>query len=295
MNFMPDIRHYLLLVVFLLLPPAVKAEPQQKHRTGKFTAVFTERSVLSSPAAIKKRMRLPASRTNKDTDYQLANESFGLYVPEAYDSNNPSGLIVWVSPSEKGNVPEAWIPVLEKHKFVWVGANKSGNAHDYIHRRIPLALDAAHNAQKLYNIDPNRVYIAGLSGGGRVSSVTAFHHSDIYTGGIFIIGTNYWRQVKIPGRNAIWRRNAPRPRQKYLSHACRFGRYVFLTGDKDGNRLQTHNYYHQGYKKILKNHLYIQVPKMGHVRPPAEWFEKAIEFVDKPLTQDPNETPTSTP
>src|SRR3712207_8867036 len=29
---------------------------------------------------------------------------------------------------------------------------------------------------------------------------------------------------------------------------------------------------------------YLEVPGMAHVHPPAEWFEKGLEFLDGPLT-----------
>jgi len=172
--------------------------------------------------------------------------------------------------------------LMDKYKMIWVGANNSGN-HEYTYgRRIPLALDGAHNMQKLYNIDPNRVYVAGLSGGGRVASITAFHHSDVYSGGIFIIGANYWESMLVPGqKNTHWRSGGPKPRGKYLLRAKKFGRYVLLTGEHDGNRLQMHTYYEKRYRKILNNVKYIEVPGMGHEVPPAEDFEKALQYVDR--------------
>ena len=146
-----------------------------------------------------------------------------------------------------------------------------------------MALDAVFNMQKHYNIDPNRVYVSGVSGGGRASSSTAFHHSDVYAGGIFIIGANFWRNLKVPGKSGkVWKAGYLKPQQFFLRRAKRKGRYVLLTGEKDSDREQMHLFYNEGYKKYLNHVMYIEVPGMEHTIPPPEWFEQAIEFLDRP-------------
>jgi len=276
----------LAMLTFSIAYAGVKPQPHQK---GSFTAVFEGYSPLSNAKAISSRMQINLEQgSNKKHYYDIEQESFEVYVPDCYDPNTPFGLIVWIPAGPDGNINryEGSKQLMDKHKLVWVGANKSGNDTDTYERRIPLALDAAYNMQKLYNIDPNRVYVAGLSGGGRVASITAFHHSDVYDGGIFIIGANYWQSMRVPGKSTHWRVGGPKPQQKYLMRAKRFGRYVLLTGDNDGNRLQMQTYYEKAYSKCLNNVLYIQVPGMGHEVPPAEEFEKALEYVDKPLSQE---------
>jgi hypothetical protein len=71
-----------------------------------------------------------------------------------------------------------------------------------------------------------------------------------------------------------------------------------LTGDHDSNRPQTQDYYEHGYKKKLKHVLYLQVPGMGHEMPSAQWYEKAILFLDTATAAaqrpaSPNPSPTS--
>ncbi len=277
-------------VLFVMLTFSIaSAEESAPHKKGSFTAVFEKYSPLSDTRAISSRMgvRVEPGRIKKH-HYDIEHESFEMYVPDCYDSNTPFGLIVWI-PAGPGGPIETYKgskELMAKHKLVWVGANNSGNATDTYNRRIPLALDAAYNVQKLYNIDPNRIYVAGISGGGRVASITAFHHSDVYDGGIFIIGANYWESMPVPGKHSIWRASCTRPQPKYLVRAKKFGRYVLLTGDTDVNRSEMHTYYEKGYSKFLKNVLYIQVPGMGHEIPPAKELDKAIEYVDNPSSQE---------
>lgn len=265
----------------------VSARPHQK---GQFTAVFNEFSPLSDIHSMTERLRITMPPSGYgDHHYVIGRESFEVYVPECYEPNTPFGLLVWISPGPVGttdNMPGSK-ELMDKHKLIWVGANHSGNPENVYLRRIPLALDAAYNMQKLYTIDENRVYVAGLSGGGRSASMTAFHHSDVYAGGIFIIGANYWLSMDVPGKkNTRWQSGGSWPHRENLLRAKEFGRYVFLTGDYDGNRLQMHTYYERAYSKMLDHALYIQVPGMGHQAPPPEEFEKAIVFLDQPLSEE---------
>jgi hypothetical protein len=277
-------------MLFVMLTFSIASAESAPHKKGSFTATFKEYSPLSDTVSISSRMQVYVEQISpyKKHQYDIEHESFEVYVPDCYDSNTPFGLIVWIPASPGGTIEtyQGSKELMAKHKLIWVGANNSGNKTGPYHRRIPLALDAAYNMQKLYNIDPNRVYVAGISGGGRVASITAFHHSDVYAGGIFIIGADYWEDMAVPGKNSIWRAACMRPQPKFLLRAKKFGRYVLLTGDTDVNRLQMHTYYEKGYRKWLKNVLYIQVPGIGHEIPPAEELDKALEYLDNPSPQE---------
>jgi predicted esterase len=281
------------MLLFFIASAGAASGPHQK---GSFTAVFEQYSPFSDTESISNRMLVSVERdSNKKHCYDIKHESFEVYVPDCYDSNTPFGLIVWISAGDSGSIEHFHDEkqLMAKHKLLWVGANNSGNRESTYGRRIPLALDAAYNMQKLYNIDPNRVYVAGISGGGRVASITAIHYSDVYDGGIFVIGANYWENVRVPDQNSIWKACAPRPRPGNLLRAKKFGRYVLLTGDTDMNRLEMHTYYEKGFSKCLDHVLYIQVPGMGHKMPPAEEFDKALEYVDKPLSQKAEQVQTT--
>ncbi len=257
-------------------------------KTGRFTARFTEHSPLTTAGELNKRFQFALgmealNMNHQARPYNILAESFEVYVPESYDLDTSYGLWVHISPSEAGDLPgKSLIPVLEDRKVIWIGANKSGNDHSVYERRIPLALDAAYNMKNLYNIDPDRVYVEGVSGGGRTASMTAFHHPDVWKGGIFIIGVNYWERMENPENpGTYWRASFNKPKKEYLQQAAQEGRYVFLTGDRDSNRAQTKAYFENAYNKFLQNAIYIQVPNMGHRLPPIEWLVKAIDYVDK--------------
>lgn len=270
-----------LVLLACLVPGGAAVAGEAAVRTGVFEAAFTERWPESNLRKVFQRMQhVPQVQPPGDIDYWIEGERYSVYVPSDYTADKPYGLLVWVSAGERGDMPKGWETLMDKHRLIWIGARRSGNQHSVPARRMPLALDAAFNMTKKYNIDPNRVYVSGISGGGRVASILAMHYSEVFSGGIFVVGVEYWEPLSVTGRPGQFWPPMPRPQPMYLAIARNRGRYVLLTGDHDGNRLQTKDYYEHGYKKQLKHVLYIQVPGMGHQMPPVGWYERAIVFLD---------------
>jgi hypothetical protein len=59
------------------------------------------------------------------------------------------------------------------------------------------------------------------------------------------------------------------------------GRYVLVTGEKDMNLKNTRAVYELGFKpEGFKHAMVLEVPGMGHATPPAEWFDKGLNFLD---------------
>ena len=278
------------LACLFLAASAGAGEPT--GQTGSFEGVFAERCAASRVENIFARMG-HRGRTNQSlgNDYRIADERFAVYVPSGYSGDTAYGLLVWISAGERGDMPTGWGALLARHKLIWVGAHRSGNRHNVPGRRMALALDAVHNMRKQYNIDPNRIYVSGISGGGRTASILAIHYPDIFAGGVFVVGAEYWEAIPAVGKPGQMWKPAPKPQPQYLAMARQRGRYVLLTGDNDFNRQQTRDYYEKGYKKDLRHVLYLQVPGMGHEMPPAAWYEKAIVFLDTATVSAERPTP----
>src|SRR5258706_8846228 len=270
-----------LLAIFIaILAPAAPALAADEAKTGSYHTTFTDRSPLSAVEAQAKRFGWQMAGLNAsqfEKNYDLPNESFEVNVPESYKAGDGWGLLVWVSAGGGGNVHEGWRDVLEKHKLMWIGPNKVGNERA-IWCRMGLAIDAAHNMKKRYDINPNRVFIAGASGGGRVSSMLGVCYPDIFKGGMYIIGCNYYREMTAPNTGGqVWHRGYAPPPGEILIQAKKNVSHVLLTGETDPNREQTKEYYEKGFKKDGFLHVtYIEVPGMDHQPPNAEWFEKGL-------------------
>src|SRR5258705_3368444 len=273
-------RMYLLAMLIGIVAPAAVVLAADEGKTGAYQVTFTDRSPQSAVEYQARRFswnltQLRASQYEKD--YDLGAESFEVNVPDSYKAGDGWGLFVWVSAGGRGNQHEAWRDVLERYKLIWIGPNKVGNERA-IWCRMAMAIDAAHNMKKRYDINPNRIFIAGASGGGRISSMLGVCYPDIFKGGMYIIGCNSYREMTAPNTGGqVWHRGYAPPPGEILIQAKKNVSHVLLTGETDPNREQTKIYYEQGFKKDGFLHVtYIEVPAMGHQPPNAEWFEKGL-------------------
>jgi poly(3-hydroxybutyrate) depolymerase len=259
-------------------------------KTGAFQIKIPERCKDSAIPSIIARLGWgtmeSVKQSHAEQDYNLADETFEVYVPADYTGKEPYGLFVWVNPGPDGKVHGSWAKVLDKHKLIWVGANNSGNNRSgWI--RMGLALDAVNYMPTKYNIDKNRVYVSGASGGGRCSSMLGVAYPEYFTGGSYpIIGCNFYRRVEVSaggvGKGAeFYPQSFKRPAAKLWDAVTKERRHAYLTGDNDPNRQQTELNYKAAKKDGFKHITYIQVPGMGHQPPDAEWFEKGIVALDE--------------
>jgi hypothetical protein len=232
------------------------------------------------------RMRLKADQSVED--YDLTAETFVRWVPAGYDGSQPYGLLVWVSPSPRGEPRGDWLEVMERHKLIWIAANNAGNPRHPFHR-FGLALDALHNMTQQYTIDPQRIYVGGMSGGGRVASRMGLIWADLFNGALMNDGVDFYRILAVPDKpDHYWRPRFNPPPPEVFNKARQQNRYVLITGENDGNRDQTYVTYGDGYKRGGFRHVtYFEVPGKGHEQIDAEWFEKCVIELDKPLTEPP--------
>jgi len=277
------------------------AEQSDEAHKGPFTLTFSDRSDQSTNAYIASRMGWPlAAQEAAKVDYKLPEESFEVYVPADYTGDKPFGLLVFVNPHPSGRPPQNYVPLLDKHHLIYVGPNKVGN-NRFVRLRMGLAIDGVENMRKRYKIDPDRIYVSGISGGGRVASMLGVGFADIFRGGFYIIGCDFYKEEKSTEKNGYYRRSYNVPPAKIFNLARKASKHVFLTGDNDGNRDQTQLYYN-GFKRDGFEHItYFQVPGMGHQAPDAAWFEKGLAALDEPAAAvvkrpiTPATRPTATP
>jgi predicted esterase len=230
-------------------------------------------------------------------DGKFPDPTYELYVPKTFHratrEGEKFGLLVWVSAGPSGKPPrEDWLKILDRHKLIWVGPNGVGNETDTLFRTY-MAIEAVRAAKEHFpekSIDETRIYVAGVSGGGRIASHAALVAADTFSGGFYFVGCDFFRDTPtIADPNRFYRGFWARPDPKLLTRAKTTGRYVLLTGSEDMNRDNTQSVY-EGYKKVgFKYVTYIEVPNMGHTVPNMEWFEKGIELLDKtaPTTTKP--------
>ncbi len=279
------IRTLLVLLPFLIAAaPADPEQPKRPIRTGQFTATFADRSPDSAIETIARRVGWPMSAITRSAEpnYDLADESFEVTIPSTYRDDQSWGLLVWVSPGPECRLPPAYYPLLARHKLLVAGPNKAHNERaSWI--RVGLAIDAASNMQRQYRLDDRRIYIGGLSGGGRISSITAGTHPQLFHGGYYVIGCNFYRDVAVPDQpGRMWPGSFKLPAGNLLADVRTRSRHILLTGDTDANMPEMKAYSAEFARDGFKHVHYLQVPGMGHTFPPTDWFEKGLVLLDTP-------------
>jgi len=264
-------------------PNVVDAEA---GKLGAYTTVFDEHHPLADVGVFVERFGRSTEYIERSDPaagrYSLADETFEIFVPGSYDDSGDWGLFVWVSPTPSGRVPTPGAEAaLEDNKLIWVGADGSGNSR-LTWNRIGLALDAAHNALRYYRIDPRRVYVGGYSGGGRIATALMLFYPEVFRGGLFVYGVDFYRRVSVPNQpGSDWRPWFPVPAEAQLERLRQSARLVLLTGERDFNRLQTQvlaeRYRDEGFAQVT----YIEIPGAGHYDwPPRKWLAQGLAALE---------------
>jgi dienelactone hydrolase len=260
------------VLIWSLLAQAEKLPP---FESGASDLTFEKSSPKSEIDFMKSRFHFKV----EVTPYNIAQEKFRILVPKPYTHEEKWGLFVYVNPGDGAGLPEGYEPIFEKHKLIAVAAYKTGNERNVVDR-FRLALDAQWNIVRRFNIDPARVYVSGFSGGGRIASVLAVAYPDLFPGGIPFCGTNFYTNIPSGEANKVWP-TMYTPAGDMLRIAKSTSRYVLVTGEKDMNLKNTQAVYDLGFKKEgFKHAMVLEVPGMGHSPPPAEWFDKGLDFLD---------------
>jgi pimeloyl-ACP methyl ester carboxylesterase len=206
----------------------------------------------------------------------LAAERFEMFVPESPPPSAGLGLIVFVPPWEGQGLPAAWLPALERHGFVLVTAERSGNAQDVRERRIPLALTAYENVLRRYRIDPARVHVAGFSGGSRVALRIALAYPDVFRGALLNAGSDPIGSVDVP-----------LPGPELFGRLERGTRLVYVSGARDGPAMAADRASRQSARDLcIANTRLLTAAGGGHEPADAGAFERALQALEAPLADE---------
>src|SRR2546423_9845911 len=117
----------------LLLSAPSASRGQEKK--GDSQIKFTDRVPASDTAEVVR--RLPGwkletiKKEGQEESYDINNESFEVHVPSDYTGDKPFGLLVYISPGNKGTLPKKdWYGVTDRRHIIVVGANNSGNSRE---------------------------------------------------------------------------------------------------------------------------------------------------------------------
>jgi predicted esterase len=173
-----------------------------------------------------------------------------------------SGVLVFVKPIDSGELPDGWAAGLDRQNLIWIAAEDFGNDRSRA-QRILAAIAGLKLIESTQAIDRKRVYIGGMSGGGRIASQTITRFPQRFTGALYIVGADFRTSAEEP--------------QKALIAA---NRYVFVTGSHDFNQRDMRRAYSKYQRAGVTHSLLMDIPGLGHEYPDPGQLEQAIDFLD---------------
>jgi predicted esterase len=296
-------RRQILAFLLISLPTVSTSMHAEQLRdrasTGRLTLTFTQRSALSSPGEARRRFTDESSGQGLPADlkdYDLADESFDVFVPPTYKPDVPHGLLVWVGVTE---FDRQWFDVLARHKLIFVSPNDLWRREGPIHtRRVGLPIDAVHNIKQAYNIDSGRVYVCGFSAGAGMASGIAVSYPEVFNGGVFLMGGVFYTIHKEPNGRPEPTVLAQTPALTRASDKMKQDqRLVLVRGQNDtiyppkDDQAQFDALRLDGFERVN----YLVVPGIGHNHPPVPWFQKAIVALEASPKTAPDTRPTDKP
>jgi len=232
------------VIALLCLSNAAHAqEPATVERTTTLAALFPAEEAKSLAATL-------------DPDKPLR---FRTRLPT---NAAPSGVLVFVKPIDSGELPDNWAAVLDRQNLIWIAADDFGNEHPRA-QRILAAIAGLKLIESTTTIDAKRVYVAGMSGGGRIASQIITRFPRRFTGAMYIVGADFWTEAEEPMRPRI-----------------AANRYVFVTGNRDFNHRDMRRVFSKYQAAGVAQVLFMDLPAFGHEYPNAEQLEQAIDFLD---------------
>lgn len=256
--------------------------------TGLHDAVFSEYSPLSGNAELARRMVSPLSaaqipkllaRAGKGLSEQpinLAEEKFAVYVPAQAPARGYA-LMVFVPPWSDARLPPGWAAVLDRYGVIFVSAARSGNDVTPLGRRAPLALAAAYNVMRLYQVDPERVYVSGFSGGSRTALRLALGYPDLFRGALLNAGSDPIGTIELP---------LP-PRDLFLQFQ-KATRLVYVTGAQDPASLEADEQSIHSMREWCVSDMDVEVTHWkGHESASPTALSTALHALLNPVEPDP--------
>lgn len=209
----------------------------------------------------------------------LSEETLYVRLPRGYDPRSPSGLIVWADPSPDGRPWPQIHPVADELDLICVGAGNAGNDREPVGDRFQLAFDALATVMARYHVDPRRVYMGGMSGGARLSSILLGVYPDVFAGAVPVVGISYDRMLSMG--NGLYKPAGFGRQPPALLRLLRTRRIAVITGPLDFNYTEIV----RAVKMLKGEGLSIRLDEyegMSHEMTTPERFADAMRWVDEP-------------
>jgi hypothetical protein len=223
-----------------------------------------ERSIVDVPA---KGVFISVQDAVRPPDYA---PTMVRYCPSDYTGNEKLGVYIHISPGNKAVSPNSgYQEMMDKYRLVYASPNGSGNAESDM-RRCALALDSLAQLRKDFDVDENRVYIGGTSGGGAESTFATFLYPQDFRAAF-----NSVRSFSLTSSSCL-----PFADNSDIREAGKNQQpFAFISGPGDSNYD-----YMPSTEKSFRDHDFVvrffDIPGMKHQMASPETFEQVIKWVE---------------
>lgn len=246
------------LVLVALAPPAIAA-PKEGY-TPKVTVSGPTRIDWVYTSVTRSLEKPPAKFLPED--YDSTRQTYELFVPKRTDAKKPLPAVLFISAADDPQGWKAFEKPCRDAGFVFVGVRGAGNSVPGP-LRCRIVLDCLDDVRRQLPLDPDRTYVAGFSGGGRMACGIGFALSD-YFGGVFPIAAS----------------GDLRP-EPYLRHrAIDRLSAALVTGTTDFNRGEVERWRSPFWKEIgIRTKVW--TVEGGHAIPPPATVAAALKWLDE--------------
>lgn len=197
--------------------------------------------------------------------YDSTVQTYELYVPKSLKKGESPGLILFVSPSDRSTGLESLRKVCDDQKLLFASPHGAGNNTD-TRKRVRIILDVLDDLRREYRVDPDRTYIAGFSGGGRIACALGYSLPEYFGGVIPICAAGDLREES-------WLR------QRVIDRLS----VAHVTGETDFNRGEVERFRGPMLAAVgVRSKIWV-APKTGHAIPATSLLTDAVEWLDAGL------------
>ena len=199
-------------------------------------------------------------------DYKSKAQSYELFVPTRYNKRRKYPAVIFVSPSPKAMGFQFWNQTCRKNEILFAGPHRAGNRCP-ASKRFRIVLDVLDDLIREYNIDPDRTYIVGFSGGARIACLIAFSLPEHF-GGVIPICAGH----QLPRESWL--------RQRVIDRIS----VVNITGKTDFSRSEVERRHHPLFAAMgIRSQL--RVIEMGHEMPNSAVLNRAYRWLEEGVEQ----------
>lgn len=209
----------------------------------------------------------------------VGDETFHVRLPKGFDPLTPSGVLVCISPSPMGRIHESFALACDQLGLIAIGVDNNGNKRE-ITDRLQNHLDSIETLAMHARIDRDRIYLTGMSGGGRCSGILQLAFPERFAGAVPIVGLDTYHNAPTGKGNQYWPKSLGKPSSRWMKF-LQTRRIRSITGTADFNEpemlIRTELLNRDGIDAQID-----VIEGMAHSYPSQKQFRDALLWVDEP-------------